>query len=140
MVNKRIRFNKLDNWQNGFLVLFSMIFMITRNLEIFGETNNEWNKMLGIFSIIGLLIFFARMTLGKYYVGWNKAGISIRIKSYLGKSFSFKDVKSINLENAMLTVVKENGRKIQLDVNGIEKDDVDKLLEILVVHTSLRRM
>lgn len=140
MVNKRIRFNKLDNWQNGFLVLFSMIFMITRNLEIFGETNNEWNKMLGIFSIIGLLIFFARMTLGKYYVGWNKAGITIRIKSYLGKSFSFKDVKSINLENAMLTVVKENGRKIQLDVNGIEKDDVDKLLEILVVHTSPRRM
>lgn len=140
MVNKRIRFNKLDNWQNGFLVLFSMIFMITRNLEIFGETNNEWNKMLGIFSIIGMLILFARMTLGKYYVGWNKAGISIRIKSYLGKSFSFKDVKSINLENAMLTVVKENGRKIQLDVNGIEKDDVDKLLEILVVHTSPRRM
>ena len=82
-----------------------------------------------------MVIFYTRMIIGKYYVGWNKVGITIRIKSFLGESFSFKDVQSIDLQNGILTIVKKNGNQIKLDVSEIEKSDIEKLNEIIVANT-----
>jgi hypothetical protein len=132
---KRIRFNKLNDWKNSILVILTIICMFSGTFEIFGETKTEWNKMLEIIGSVGMVLFFARMSFGNYYVGWNKAGITIRIKSFLGKSFNFKDVQSTDLQNGILTVVKKNGTKIELDVSEIEKTDIHKLSEIIVENT-----
>ncbi len=132
---KRIRFNKLNDWKNGILITLTIICTFSGTYEIFGESKTEWNKMLGIIGSVGMVIFFARMSYGKYYVGWNKAGITIRVKSLLGKSFNFKDVQAINLQNGILTVVKKSGNKIELDLTEIEKTDIDKLTEIIIENT-----
>lgn len=109
--------------------------MFLGTFEIFGDSKTEWNRMMGIIGSIGIVIFFARMSFGKYYVGWNKAGITIRINSFFGKSFNFKDVKSTDFQSGVITVVKKNGKKIKLDLSEIEKSDVDRLSEILIKNT-----
>ena len=109
--------------------------MFSGAFEIFGESKTEWNKILGIMSSVGMAIFFARISFGKYYVGWNKVGITIKIKSFRGISFSFKDVKSTDFQNGILTVVKKDGKKIELDLSEIEKNDVGRINEILIENT-----
>jgi hypothetical protein len=132
---KRIRFNKFNDWKNGVLLILTIICMFSGTFEIFGETKTEWNKVLAIIGYLGMVIYFGRMSFGKYYVGWNKVGITIRIRSFLGKSFNFKDVKSTDLQNGILTVVKKNGKKIELDLSEIEENDVEKITEILIENT-----
>ena len=53
----------------------------------------------------------------------------------MGKSFNFKDVKSTDLQNGILTVVKKNGKKIELDLSEIEENDVERITEILSENT-----
>jgi hypothetical protein len=132
---KRIRFNKLNDWKNGILIVLSTICMFSGAFEIFGESKTEWNKILGIMSSVGIVIFFARMSFGKYYVGWNKLGITIRIKSFWGKSFNFKDIKSTKIQNRILTIVKNNGNKIELDLSKIEENDVERIIKIINENT-----
>lgn len=64
-----------------------------------------------------IALFFLKMLYGRYYVGWNKIGITIRIKSFVGKLFNFKDVKSTDLQN------------------GIRKNDIEKIIEIIAENT-----
>ena len=130
---KRIRFNKLNDWKNGSIVTFSLICFILQGYFNVGGT--QWNTMLGIFGSIGIVIFFARMSYGKYYVGWNKVRIRIRINSFFGKSFNFKDIKSTNLENGILTVTKKSGEIIELDLSEIENSDNELLNEIIIKNT-----
>ena len=68
---------------------------------------------------VAMIIFFARMFYGKYYVGWNKIGITIRLNSFFSnKSFNFKDVTSTVFENEFLTITKKNGKEIFWYENG----------------------
>ena len=137
---KRLRFNKLDDWKNWILFILAIICMFSGTFEIFGETKTDWNKMFVLLGSFGMVIYFARMSFGKYYVGWNKAGITIRIKSFLGKSFNFKDVQSTDLQNRILTIVKKNGNKIELDLSEIEKADIGKLTEIIIKNTITQKI
>ena len=132
---KRIRFNKLNDWKNGILIVLSIICMFSGAFEIFGESKKELNKMLEIIGLVAMMIYFARISFGKYYVGWNKVGITIRIKSFFGKSFNFIDVKSTDYQNGILTIVKKDGKKIELDLSEIEKNDVGRINEILIENT-----
>ena len=117
------------------MIIPSIIFFLIGTFELFSEPNTVWNKRISILGSILMMLFFARMSYGKYYVGWNKVGITIRIKSFLGKSFNFKDVKSTDLQNGILSVVKKNGKKIELDLSEIEENDVVRITEILSENT-----
>jgi hypothetical protein len=132
---KRIYFNHISSWKNGVLIISSIICSLIGTFELFSEPNIVWNKRIFALGSILMVIFFARMVIGKYYVGWNKIGITIRIKSFLGKSFNFKDVKSNDLQNGILTVVKKDGKKIELDLSEIQENDVERITEILIENT-----
>ena len=132
---KRIYFNHISSWKNGVLIISSIICSLIGTFELFSEPNIVWNKRIFALGSILMVIFFARMVIGKYYVGWNKIGITIRIKSFLGKSFNFKDVKSTDLQNGILTVVKKDGKKIELDLSEIQENDVERITEILIENT-----
>ena len=132
---KKVHFNNISSWKNGILIITSIICFLIGTFELFSEPNTAWNKRISILSTILMMLFFARMFYGKYYVGWNKVGITIRIKSFLGKSFNFKDVKSTDLQNGIHTVVKKNGKKIELDLSEIEENDVERITEILSENT-----
>lgn len=132
---KRIYFNHISNWKNGVLIISSILCSLIGTFELFSEPNVVWNKRMMALGSILMVLFFAKMIFGKYYVGWNKVGITIRIKSFLGKSFNFRDVKSTDFQNGILTVVKKNGKKIEFDLSEIEKTDIDKLTEIIIENT-----
>jgi len=132
---KKVYFNNISSWKNGVLIILSIICYLIGTFELFSEPNIVWNKRIFALGSILMVIFFGRMVIGKYYVGWNKVGITIRIKSFLGKSFNFKDVKSTDLQNRMLTVVKKDGKKIELDLSEIQEKDIERITEILIKNT-----
>lgn len=83
-----------------------------------------------------LILHFGKMIVRPNYVGWNKRGMHIRIKSFLGESLRFKDIKSTDLENGILKITKNGGKKIEIDLNGIETQDMDRLNQILIENSS----
>ena len=132
---KNIYFNKISSWKNGILIIPSIICYLIGTFELFSELNIVWNKRITALGSIFMVLFFLKMVVGRYYVGWNKVGITIRIKSFLGKSFNFKDVKSTDFQNGILTVVKKDGKKIELDLSEIEENDVERITEIILENT-----
>jgi hypothetical protein len=132
---KKVYFNNMGSWKNVVLITSSIIFSLIGAFELFSEPNSVWNKIIFFFGSILMALFFLKMIVGRYYIGWNKAGITIRIKSFLGKSFNFKDVKSTDLQNGILTVVKKDEKKIELDLREIEENDVERITEIIVENT-----
>jgi hypothetical protein len=71
----------------------------------------------------------------KNYVGWNKMGITIRIKSFFGETINFKDIKTKEFTNDVLNISKINGNEIKIDLSGIKKSDIDELNNILTKYT-----
>jgi hypothetical protein len=132
---KRIYFNNIGSWKNGILIIPSIICFLIGAFELFSEPNIEWNKRTSILGSILLIIFFLRKGFWRYYVEWSKTGITIRIKSFVGKSFNFKDVKSTQTQNRILTIVKNNGNKIELDLSKIEENDVERIIKIINENT-----
>ena len=132
---KKIYFNNISSWKNGILIIPSIICYLIGTFELFSELNIVWNKRITALGSIFMVLFFLKMEVGRYYVGWNKVGITIRIKSFLGKSFNFKDVKSTDFQNGILTVVKKDGKKKELDLSEIEENDVERITEIIIENT-----
>ncbi len=132
---KRLIFNHLSSKSNGLLVVIGIICFFLGSIDLFTETNSIWNKRLFALGFILQSVFFMRMLLGKYYIGWNKAGATIRIDSFLGKSFNFKDVKSTDISENILTIVKKDSSKIELDLSKIHSEDIERLTEIIQEHT-----
>ena len=100
--------------------------------------NPKTNKYL---NAIGFLIVFginSQMFWYRNYVQWNKRGIFIRIKSFLGKNITFKDIKSYELSNKILTLKLTNGNKIEIDLNHIVETDALKLHDIISKNTMSR--
>jgi hypothetical protein len=133
---KRIRFNKYNDWKNKTLMFVAVICFFLGIVGFLGENKAQWYKILQMIGYVAMIIFFARMFYGKYYVGWNKIGITIRLNSFFSnKSFNFKDVTSTVFENEFLTITKKNGKEIKLDLNGLEETDTRRLFEIIIQNT-----
>ncbi len=135
MKTKRIYFDKLDKWTSRILIVLALICISVGIFDLFPNLSPEWTKRISIFGYVFLVIHFGKMFIRPNYVGWNKQGMTIRIKSFLGESFSFKDIKSIDLKNGILKITKISGEKIELDLNEIETQDIDKLNQILIENT-----
>lgn len=78
----------------------------------------------------------------KNTVQWNKKGIVIRIKTFLGKSIKFEEIKETNLNENVMEITKKNGHLIQIDVSEIAKSDSRKLKDIILKNTipNIRKM
>ncbi len=135
MKNKRIHFDKLDKWTNAILIVLALICISVGVFDLFPNLSSVWTKRISAVGYIFLVIHFGKMFVRPNYVGWNKRGMNIRIKSILGESLSFKDIKSTVLENGILSITKFGGQKINLDLNGIETQDIDQLHQILIERT-----
>jgi len=135
MKSKRIHFDKLDKWTSGILIALALICISVGIFDLFPDLSTEWTKRISAFGYVFLVIHFGKMFIRPNYVGWNKRGMNIRIKSFLGESLSFKDIKSTDFENGILKITKICGQKIEMDLNGIETEDIDKLNKILIENT-----
>jgi len=132
---KRIFFNNISSWKNGILILSALLCFMLSSLELLPEPYASWNKKIYGIGSVFMIIFFLKMLVGRYYVGWNRIGITIRISSFIGKSFNFKDVKSTNIVDNILTVTKREGKQLVFDLSQIRTKDIEKLTDILVEHT-----
>jgi len=87
------------------------------------------------FSAAGYLILVIYLSKAFWFrntVQWNKKGMLIRIKSFLGKSIRFDKIKNTELVVDTLEITKTDGEKIKIDVTGIVASDVQKLKEIVI--------
>lgn len=58
------------------------------------------------------------------------------MNSFLGKSLRFDEIKSTELNDQELTIIKTNGQKVTFDLNEIATSDTQKLNEIIVKNTA----
>lgn len=57
------------------------------------------------------------------------------MNSFLGKSVIFDEIKSTELNDQELIIIKTNGQKVTFDLNEIAASDTQKLNEIIVKNT-----
>lgn len=128
---KRIKFENLSKTLNVAFLLLSAALIIIGTFELFGDSNPKLNKYSMALGFSLQAIYFSRMFWYKNYVQWNKVGATIRSKSLIGKSISFNEIKNVELETDFLMVTKHNGKVLKIDIQDIEKSDVEKLNNLL---------
>ncbi|WP_445908804.1 hypothetical protein [Yeosuana sp.] len=132
---KRIHF---DNMKNKFWItifILSVICFIVGIFEPIEFSNKDLNKYFLKSGFMLQALYFSRMFWYKNYVQWNKKGANIRVNSFWGKSLSFDQVKKTELNEKTLTITKNNGNEITLDLNKIAESDSQKLNEIIIKNT-----
>ena len=132
---KRIHF---DNMRNKFwiaILILSVICFIIGIFEPIEYSNKDLNKYFLKSGFLLQVLYFSKMFWYKNYVQWNKKGANIRVNSFWGKSLSFDQIKTTELNKKTLTITKNNGNKITLDLNEIAESDSQKLNEIIIKNT-----
>ncbi len=128
---KKIKFDSLQkNWWYISLIVIAFICMLFGFLEIFKFENPNVNKIFSIVGHLSIVLFFSRMFWYKNYVQWNKKGIVLRINSFLGKTFTFEDIKETLLCDEKLNIYMKSGEVTELNLSGFDKSDILKLNEI----------
>ena len=131
---RKIHFENIGgNWKVlGFMIL-ALACIIMGEFEMIDFTNPKFNKYISSIGFLILTIFFSKtFWYKKNNVQWNKKGIVIRIKSFLGKTLKFDEIKETELNKNRLIITKTDGNKVQIDLTEIEKSDTQKLNEIIL--------
>lgn len=132
---KRIYFDNMKNKLWISMIVLSLVFIITGGFELIEFENPKVNKIISAIGFFLQAIYFSRLFWHKNTVQWNDKGIVIRIKSFLGKSLRFDEIKATELNGKILTLTKSNGKKITIDLNEFEQSDTQKLNEIIIKNT-----
>ncbi len=129
---KRIHFDNLR--KNNYwiiLIILSLISMLVGITEPFGFEDQRVYKFITSCGFFIQALYFSKLFWFKNTVQWNGAGIVIRIKSFLGKSLQFNEIKATQLNGKALTLTKTNGKIITIDLNEFSESDIQKLYELM---------
>ena len=132
---KRIHFDNMKNRIWISMIILSLVFIITGGFKLIEFTNPKVNKIIYATGFFLQAIYFSRLFWHKNTVQWNDKGIVIRIKSFLGKSLRFDEIKATELNGRILTLTKYNGKTITIDLNDFAESDTQRLNEIMVKNT-----
>ena len=133
---KKIHFDNLGKKNYWIvLILLSLIFILVGFFEPFEFENPKIYKYLSVTGYLLQSLYFSKLFWYKNTVQWNDKGIVIRIKSFLGKSLRFDEIKATELNEKILTLNKTDGRKITVDLNEFSNSDTQKLNEIMIKNT-----
>lgn len=131
---KKIHFDNINrNWVLVSILILSILFLLVGILEPF--ENPKINKRIMVAGFLLQVVYYSKMFWYKNYVQWSKKGVVIRINSWTGKSLSFSQIKTSELNDKKLIVTKTNETKITFDLNDIAESDAHKLNEIIVRNT-----
>ena len=138
---RKIHFENIGgNWKVLAFMILALACIIMGEFEMIDFTNPKFNKYISSIGFLILTIYFSKMIWYKNYVQWNKKGIVIRIKSFLGKTLKFDKIKSTELNENRLIIIKTDGNKVQIDLTEIEKSDTQKLNEIILKNSIASRV
>jgi len=103
---KRIHFyniGKPNLWH--LLIIFSLILILIVIFEPFEFENPKIYKYIISCALSLQAIYFSKLFWFNNTVQWNKKGAVIRINSFMGKSLSFDQIKTTELNEKKLTIV-----------------------------------
>jgi hypothetical protein len=133
---KKIHFDNLNkSWFLITILISSIIFLLFGIFEFIPFENPKINEKIRAVGFLLQVIYFSRMFWFKNYIQWNKKGAVIKINSFIGKSLSFDEIKTTELNEKKLTITKVNGKIITFDLKEISESDTQKLNEIIVKNT-----
>ncbi|MFI2744606.1 hypothetical protein ACG2LH_17865 [Zhouia sp. PK063] len=132
---KRIYFDNLKNWIWITILILSLLFILAGTFEFFQFDNPKVNKKISAIGFFLQAIYYSKVIWHKNYFQWNKKRAYIRINSWTGKSLSFDQIRTTELNNKKLIITKKNGNKVSFDVNEIMESDTQKLNEIIIKNT-----
>ncbi len=133
---KRIHFDNLGNKNYWILlIILSLIFIFIGLIEPFEFENQRIYKYISSCGFLLLALYFSKLFWYKNTVQWNNKGIVIRIKSFIGKSLRFDEIKATELNGKIMTLTKTDGRKVLINLNEIAESDTQKLNEIMIKNT-----
>ena len=125
----------MKNWRWITILILSLVLILIGSFELFDFKNPIVNKVFTASGFFLQALFYSRFIWHKNYFQWNKKGTYIRINSCIGKSISFDQIKSTELNGKDLIIIKKNGNKYKIHLNDIVKSDIRKLNEILTENT-----
>ena len=130
---KRIHFDHLGKGNYWIiLIILSLIFIVIGIVEPFEFENEKIYKYISATGFLLQAIYFSKLFWYKNTVQWNNKGIVIRIKSFIGKSLRFDEIKATELNGKILTLTKSDEKIITLDLNEFAESDTQKLNEIMI--------
>ena len=133
---KRIHFDHLGKGKYWIiLIILSLIFIVIGIAEPFEFENEKIYKYISATGFLLQAIYFSKLFWYRNTVQWNNKGIVIRIKSFLGKSLRFDEIKATEINEKILTLTKSDGKIITLDLNEFAESDTQKLNEIMIENT-----
>lgn len=123
-------------------MIISLILVLNGVFKFIIFENPTTHKYISSIGFLIIVIFMSKLFWFKNTVQWNKKGIVIRIKTFLGKSIKFEEIKETNLNENVMEITKKNGHLIQIDVSEIAKSDSRKLKDIILKNTipNIRKM
>lgn len=128
----KIHFDHIGgNRKWAFLNAISLIFILTGFFELIAFSTavvNQWLIITGFFIPV---VFLSKLFWHKNVVQWNKKGVVIRVKQYLGKSLRFNDIESTHLGDQKLTITTKSGKQLYFDLHEFPESDSIKLKNIL---------
>ena len=102
---RKIHFENIGgNWKVLAFMILALACIIMGGFEMIDFTNPKFNKHISSIGFLIPTIYFSKMFWYKNYVQWNKKGIEIRIKSFLGKTLKFDKIKVTELNENRLTI------------------------------------
>ena len=116
-------------------MIISLILVLNGVFKFIIFENPTTHKYISSIGFLIIVIFMSKLFWFKNTVQWNKKGIVIRIKTFLGKSIKFEEIKETNLNENVMEITKKNGHLIQIDVSEIAKSDSHKLKDIILKNT-----
>ena len=134
---KRIYFDNLNNRKRYILLIIGLILIIIGFLDkIYGfNINSDLIKTVKLAGFLLVAIHYFNIILKKNYFGWSKNGMIIKINNFIREyRISYNEIKSYELKNGILTIIKSNG-KSEFDLTKIEQIDIEKMIIILNENT-----
>lgn len=77
---------------------------------------------------------FTKLFWYKNIIQYNKIGGTIKINSFFGKSFKFKEVKEVFLIDNNLSIINSNNKNTLINLAGISQKDIDKIITLFNEH------
>lgn len=134
---KSIHFDEIGKQKAWIYVLMILLlFLLIVVFKPFPNENPLNYKILFSTCLFVLIVFHSKNFWYKNSVQWNKIGMAIRIKSFLGKSVRFDEISAVDRGENDITITKANGKKVVIDLSDIEESDSQRLFEIIKENTA----
>lgn len=139
---KRIYFDD-NSLKNTYPLIIGLFLILIPYLNFFDNIDLYWGKWSKSIGWIIYITYFLKKILNRNYVMTSKQRLSIKINSYFGSGINLKydNLKEVNLfiDEDILIILLENGTEKRIDLSGINKADINKLFNILLPHTFVRK-